>query len=101
MEVLIDGRVIEFYVEKENCRIIESYLIKNRRAKYNFIFYLQDHFEEFKKRSAKSYYREWKAHNILYKWGIKKESTKDTNLNINENFIRRLGYFLLAMFFVD
>lgn len=50
-------------------------------------------------RSQGSFIREWKAHNILYKFNIKRKSTKSVDLNENENIFRRIGYFILSLFY--
>ena len=46
-------------------------------------------------RSDISLYREWKAHNRLYKWHLFRRHTKDVDLGY-EPWYRRLCYFLLA-----
>ena len=46
-------------------------------------------------RSNTSLYREWKAHNRLYKWHLFRNRTKDVNLGY-EPWYRRLCYFFLA-----
>ena len=46
-------------------------------------------------RSDISLYREWKAHNRLYKWHLFRSHTKDVDLGY-EPWYRRLCYFLLA-----
>lgn len=51
--------------------------------------------EEVLSRSDTSLYREWKAHNRLYKWHLLRSHTKDVDLGY-EPWYRRLGYFFLA-----
>lgn len=46
-------------------------------------------------RSDISLYREWKAHNRLYKWYLFRSHTKDVNLGY-EPWYRRLCYFFLV-----
>lgn len=46
-------------------------------------------------RSNTSLYREWKAHNRLYKWHLFRSHTKDVDLGY-EPWYRRLCYFFLA-----
>ena len=50
-------------------------------------------------RSKASLIREWKAHNILYRWGIAGHRTESVDLNQNESKFRRIGYFFLSLFF--
>lgn len=49
-------------------------------------------------RSDKSWIKEWKAHNVLYKWGIEPDRTKDVDLNEDETLLRRICYSLLSIF---
>ena len=47
-------------------------------------------------RSTKSEIRKWKAHNILYKFKLRKKHTKDTTFSTSDTAVKRLAYFLLA-----
>lgn len=99
MDLLINGNFIEYSINKEqdNCTIIDSFYIHDKETKVQFIKMLIHNYEKFNKRSVNSYYREWKAHNILYKLGFAKERTKNVDLNINEYWWRRLGYFFISL----
>ena len=102
MIILSDGTVIDYVIESgKNCKIVNSFLVKSKRLKYEFIDYIIKKYPQFKARSRKSYYREWKAHNIFYKLHISKKHTKDTDLNIKEYWWRRVGYFFVSIFSVD
>jgi len=96
--IFSDSTSIEYYIAGNNCKIISAYLIKDKKLKLEFIQFLRENYPGFKERSEKSYYREWKAHNILYKLGIKPSSTADTDLSIDEKLILRAGYFIIAIF---
>ena len=50
------------------------------------------------KRTIGSWLREWRAHNVLYKWGYQPDRTKSVDLNEDETQIRKIGYFLLSIF---
>lgn len=39
---------------------------------------------------------EWSVHNLLYSLGIQKDRTKDVDLNINQHWYIKVGYFLLS-----
>ena len=60
-------------------------------------------FAEFKiagyKRTLASMRREWEAHNLLYKFGIFKTRTGNTDLDNNESFIRKTGYAVLSFIY--
>ena len=47
-------------------------------------------------RTKESLIREWKAHNVLYRWGYEKERTGSTDLDQHESCGRRLCYFFLS-----
>ena len=51
-------------------------------------------------RSLKSWINEWRAHNLLFKWGIAPHRTKDVDLNEDESSTRKLGYLLLSLLYI-
>ena len=86
---------IKYEICGENCRIINSWQYKDKSLIAEFIeFHLTT--APFNQRSVKSYLSEWRTHNLLYKIHIAEESTRDTDLNVKEKLIRRIGYFLLS-----
>jgi len=92
------GTKIIYSVGGTNCHIDNSAEIKDDEDKRDFIDFLLELDSRFKARSSMSYEREWKAHNILYKHNFKVESTKATDLDLNEYWWRRVGYFLICLF---
>ena len=50
-------------------------------------------------RTKASLIREWKAHNVLYRWGYEKERTGSVDLDQNESRKRRIAYFFLSWLF--
>ena len=86
--------------DKSNVSIIDSYLIKEDADKNDFIKHLHE-IGLLTGRSEISLWREWKAHNILYQWGMFKERTQNTDLNENESWFRRLGYFFISLLFKE
>lgn len=89
---------MEYYVSNNNCKIIDSYKITSKEVMLDFINQLREEHKEFQARTSLSYYREWKAHNILYKLDLFKSHTKDTDLNIDEKLSRRICYFIISLF---
>ena len=81
-----------------NCTIFDSWKYTDRKL---IIEFCNIHLTTapFDKRSVNSYVREWRAHNLLYKWKIKVSSTKDSDLNVNEPRWRRVGYFVLSILY--
>ena len=49
-------------------------------------------------RTDKSWINEWKAHNVLYKWGIEPDRSKHVDLDEGETLLIRICYFLLSIF---
>lgn len=49
-------------------------------------------------RTLQSEYREWKAHNLLYRLGICRERTGSVDINQNESKLHRLCYLVLSIF---
>ena len=86
---------IKYEIRGENCRIIDNWRYKDKSLMAEFIE-LHLTTAPFNRRSIKSYLRAWCAHNLLYKFHIVEESTRDTDLNVNKKLIRRIGYFLLS-----
>mgnify|MGYP003292533461 CR=1 FL=1 len=89
---------IEFVLTYNNCHIVDSYLITDRKEMEEFCQnYLPERF--FRTRTLKSYIREWCAHNLLYRMKFQISRTKDCDLNLDEKWFMRLGYFLLSIFY--
>lgn len=47
-------------------------------------------------RPKSSWRREWKAHNVLYRWGVEPNRTRDVDLNEGETLARRIAYYFLS-----
>lgn len=88
-----------------NICIKDSYKIKYSDDIENLLKMIRDNpmFTEFKisgyKRTLSSMRREWEAHNLLYKLGIFKANTGNTDLDNNESFIRKAGYAVLSFIY--
>jgi hypothetical protein len=52
-------------------------------------------------RSAASMLREWKAHNVLYKWNYEIERTKSVDLDQGESMWRRFCYVFLSLLYKE
>ena len=95
------GTLIYFDVDEKNCKILNSAAVHTREEKTQFIQFLLDFFPYFNKRTLRSYYLEWKAHNILYRFHILRRCTGITDLEINEPKWRRAGYHVISGLFSD
>lgn len=89
---------MKYYISNNNCKIIDSYKITDKQVMLDFIDELREKYKEFQVRTSLSYYREWKAHNTLYKLGLFKSHTKDVDLNIDEKLSKRICYFIISLF---
>ena len=89
---------MDYSVDEQNLniKIIDGFKYKDRETQIATIKIFKTSYEWFAKRSIKSYVREWRAHNRLYALGIFRSRTKDVDLNVNEKWYRRLGYFFLG-----
>lgn len=84
--------------EQGNCHIVDSYKITKKGDMRVFISENLNE-EPFTERSVESYVREWRAHNLLYELDFCRERTKDVDLNVDESIIKRIGYFILSMWY--
>lgn len=49
------------------------------------------------KRTRKSMYLEWRAHNFLYWMGIKKDKTTDVDLEYPQGWFKKIAYGILGI----
>lgn len=89
---------MQFVIDEvgQNIKIIDSFKYTDRETQVATIKLFMSKYDWFNARSLKSYVREWRAHNRLYKLGLFKDRTKDVDLNVAEKWYRRLGYFFLG-----
>lgn len=84
-----------------NCiTIYDGYKIRGKKLKLQILQELLNTYELIffeDKRTVKSFLREWQAHNVLYKLGLFKARTRDTDLDNNESRFRRFCYFFLSI----
>ena len=99
------GIEVTFTYGKNPClHIKNSYRVK----KAKFIRYILEYIHESLyydimreygyTRTLKSEYREWKAHNFLYRLGICRERTGSVDIAQNESKLRRFAYAILSIF---
>lgn len=90
---------IEVFYTKENTHVVNSYLIKTRKAireEVETIIFVREA-RMYPIRSTKgSYINEWKAHNRLYQLGLFTSHTKDVDFEEPENAFMRLIYFIIG-----
>lgn len=90
-----------FVYDEYNIHIVDSYKIPNKEV----ISYIKDFLQLVKvsdikySRTLDSMEKEWIAHNILYKLGVSRHKTADTDLCEKESKLRLIGYELLYILY--
>lgn len=93
-EIEIFGLNIEY--NNSNIKIKESYKIESEYLmNYILVKFKQETSYE-SKRTIKSWIKEWKSHNRLYKLGLFKNHTADCDLEENEKWYRLLFYEIIG-----
>lgn len=100
--VLENKKTILAEISDNNIAILNSYKItsiKDMKSALNTLkLKAPDH--PTLKRSMMSLVCEWRAHNLLYKLGIKKSHTITVDLESNQNKYMTAGYFLLSLLYI-
>lgn len=93
----INIKDVKIQYNNKNVRILNSYKITD-------VKYMKTILEEFKKetnfkskRSLKSWIKEWKSHNRLYKLGLFKNHTMHCDLEEDEKIHRIIAYQILGI----
>lgn len=82
---------------KKKTTIYDSYLMKNVSKKVKEIIKERKEKGYKTNRSLNSYIRETKAHNRLYKLGLFKKHTKNTDLEENIKLWKEIAYFIIGI----
>ena len=90
-------RNVKIIYNSDNVQIVNSYKIRN-------LEYMEWILKEFikrtgyeSKRSVKSWIKEWKTHNRLYRLGLFRKHTKDCDLEEKEKLHRLIAYQILGI----
>lgn len=96
MEILSD---ITYKILSNRVKIINSYKITDRSKMKEILYAIQHNHPECTsfKRSYESLIAEWRAHNRLYRWGIKRSHTADVDLNYSLKWYMELIYRILGI----
>lgn len=94
-EIEIEGVRIQY--NSNVVRIINSHLITNEKKMILILLMFKKKTNYQCKRSYKSWLKEWKAHNRLYKLGLFRSHTKDCDLEENEKLHRLIAYQILGI----
>ena len=88
---------VDIYYNAENIRIVNSYKIEDTKMMSLILRTFVTITEYKSKRSLKSWLKEWKSHNRLYKLGLFKSHTVDCDLEENEKLHRLIAYQILGI----
>lgn len=94
-EIKVNGIKIKY--DKKGVSIINSYKVTIAEDMIIILrlFQLKTYYKS--RRTLKSWVKEWKAHNRLYKLGLFRNHTKDCDLEENEKWWRLLAYQILGV----
>lgn len=95
--------ILKVHVSKNNTCILNSYKVKNINDMQDILYIIQNKIEDsnmaINKRGVWDMIHEWRAHNLLYSFGIEKDRTKSVDLEINQPWYKELGYKILSCFY--
>ena len=97
LKVLEDKEKVKINYDEKNIRIVNSFKINKIKDMILILRIFQIRTGYKSKRSLRSWIKEWKAHNRLYKLGLFKSHTKDCDLEENEKWWRLLVYQFLGI----
>ena len=97
------GTDLKIKSSRNNTCISDSYKIKNIESMQDLLYLIRGEIKDKKaaihKRGIWSMTHEWRAHNLLYSLGIKRDRTKDVDLDINQPWYIKVAYSVLSIFY--
>lgn len=94
-EIEIEGVRIQY--NSNFVRIVNSYLVTNENKMIVILVLFKRRTSYRSKRTIKSWIKEWKSHNRLYRLGLFRVHTKDCDLEENEKIHRLIAYQFLGI----
>lgn len=88
---------VEIQYNSKNVRIMDSYQVRNVKDMIIVLRLFKIKTDYRSKRSLKSWIKEWKTHNRLYRLGLFRSHTKDCDLEENEKLHRLIVYQILGI----
>ena len=90
---------------RNNVRIVDSYKTKSKEDMVRILkcarSLAKDLYGYQYKRTDDSWLKEWQAHNDLHALGIENERTGSVDLNEDETSLRKFGYLILSLLYVN
>lgn len=91
---------VKLQISPDNVMIVDSYKITRLKYMLDVINYIKTlNNTAISKRKTLSMLSEWRAHNLLYWMGIKREQTMHCDLNF-ENSFKKFLYMILSIFYI-
>ena len=93
---------LKIHASENNTTIFDSYLVKSPWDMESIIYYIKAETSDeyaINKRNIPGMIYEWRVHNLLYSLGIKRDRTKDVDLNINQPWYIKAAYTILSPFY--
>lgn len=90
---------VDIDFSKENIKIINSYTVTDKKQMkiiLNIVKNIARKKNIFYTRNIESWIKEWKTHNLLYKFHLFKKHTSDTDLSEDESKFRLFIYDILG-----
>lgn len=88
--------IATYHITTSCVKIYNSFLVPKDKfeSELNVIRYMNHECPIWHLRSMGSMKREWATHNLLYNLGIKRERTKDVDLNFSHRWYVNLAYWV-------
>ena len=97
------GTDLKIKSSRNNTCISDSYKVKNIESMQDLLYLIRGEIKDKKaaihKRGIWSMTHEWRAHNLLYSLGIKRDRTKDVDLDVNQPWYIKVAYSVLSIFY--
>ncbi len=93
--IIINNVKIQY--DDRNIKIIDSHNIESESEMEYILLLFKRETGYISRRTRKSWVKEWKAHNRLYKLGLFKSHTTDCDLEENEKWYRLFAYQILGI----
>lgn len=92
---------LKVIADELNTHIEDSYQVTKRKDMKNVLVIIQNQLGEdyvVNQIPLSTQIHEWRAHNLLYVFGVQRKRTKDVDLN-KESWWRRMCYTILSLFY--
>lgn len=102
VSIELKDKVYRIYLSDDEIIIFDSYRVRRIKDMVHIIKILRVLVESkpVNSRSMFSVICEWRAHNLLYTLGIKRNHTKDVNLELHPKWYMNIIYPIVGLFYI-